>query len=80
VNDRGYVLVSLSRPSPVPRLAIRRRYTAPGEHLPIALVFLILGLVGFGGSTGRLVGTALVFVWQIIDVRTARWRALGESA
>ena len=81
VNDRGYVLVSLSRPfGPYLAWVAIRAGATPRQvnYLSIALALIILGLVGFGGSAGRLVGTALVFVWQIVDVTDGTMaRALG---
>lgn len=81
VNDRGYALVSLSRPfGPYLAWLALRAGATPRQvnYLSLGLVFVILGLVGFGGASGRLVGTALVFVWQIVDVTDGTMaRALG---
>ena len=71
LNDRGYALVSWSRPfGPyLAWLAIRLGLTPRVvNYFSLALAFGILGLVALGGATGRLVGTGLVLVWQIIDV------------
>jgi phosphatidylglycerophosphate synthase len=71
VNDRSYALVSMSRPfGPyLAWLAIRLGATPRlVNYLSLGLVFVILALVAFGGAAGRLLGTALVFLWQIVDV------------
>ena len=71
VNDRGYALVSMSRPfGPYLAWVAIRLGATPRlvNYLSLGLVFAILGLVGFGDATGRVVGTALVFLWQIVDV------------
>ncbi|GJM44055.1 MAG: hypothetical protein DHS20C21_08970 [Gemmatimonadota bacterium] len=71
VNDRGYALVSFSRPfGPYLAWLAIRMGTTPRQvnYFSLLLVFAILGLVAAGGSTGRICGTALVFLWQIIDV------------
>lgn len=71
VDDRGYALVSMSRRAGpyLAWLAIRLG-TTPRQvnYLSLALVFVILGLAASGSPEGRLLATALVFLWQIIDV------------
>jgi phosphatidylglycerophosphate synthase len=71
VDDRGYALVSFSRRfGPyLAWLALRLGATPRMvNYVSLSLVFVILGLVGFGGATGRITGTALVLLWQIVDV------------
>ena len=71
INDRGYALVSASRPfGPYLAWLAIRLGTTPRQvnYVSLLLVFVILGLVALGGSSGRVLGTALVFLWQIVDV------------
>lgn len=71
INDRGFALVSLSRPfGPYLAWLAIRLGTTPRQvnYFSLLFVFVILGLVALGGSGGRVLGTAFVFLWQIIDV------------
>lgn len=81
VNDRGYALVSLSRRvGPYLAWVALRLGRTPRQvnYFSLALVFVILGLVAFGGTAGRLAGAALVFAWQLVDVTDGTMaRALG---
>lgn len=71
VDDNGYALLTLSRPlGPyLAWIAIRLRATPRHvNYLSLVLVFVVLVLAAAGGHTGLIAATALVFIWQIVDV------------
>ena len=71
VNDDGYVLLTLSRPfGPYLAWLAIRLGTTPRQinYLSLFLVLVVLAYAMFGGPSGLLAATALVFVWQLVDV------------
>lgn len=71
VDGDGYVLLTLSRPfGPYLawmgiRLGITPRQV---NYFSLVLALVILGFAVFGGRSGLITATALVFLWQIVDV------------
>ncbi len=70
-NDEGYYLVTVCRFfGPYFAWVAIRLGATPRQvnYFALAVAFVILALVVFGGRDGLVAATTLVFVWQLIDV------------
>ncbi len=71
VNDEGYYLLTACRFfGPYIAWAAIRLGLTPRQvnYFALALAFVILGLAVLGGADGLIAATAMVLVWQLIDV------------
>ncbi len=71
LKDGRYALISMSRPlGPYLAWAAIRVGLTPRQvnYFSLVLAVYILWMVALGSTNSRILGTALVFVWQIIDV------------